>query len=123
MPKRKIYSSASREDDTQVRPDLTPAAREQRLISLAYELVEQRLRDGTASSQETTHFLKLGTAKYELELEQTRQQTEVLKAKKESLESAQRMETLFEEAKKAIMSYRSSDDSPNYDISEDDDGR
>lgn len=122
MPKRRISSSASGEESSQMRPALTPAAREQQLIALAYDLVEQRLRDGTASSQETTHFLKLGTAKYELELEQTRQQTELIKAKQGSLESTRKIEELYEEAKKAMMSY-AGNSSQKIDIREDDDVR
>ena len=46
-----------------VRPALTPEARENQLIALATDLVEKRLIEGTASSQETTHFLKLATTK------------------------------------------------------------
>jgi hypothetical protein len=41
----------------------TPEAKENQMISLAMDLVEKRLREGTASSQETTHFLKLATTK------------------------------------------------------------
>ena len=40
------------------RPALTPEARENQLISLAIDLAEQQLRDGTASSQVITHYLK-----------------------------------------------------------------
>ena len=47
----------------------SPEARENQLISLAYDLVEQRLRDGTATSQETVHFLKLGSTKDRIEKE------------------------------------------------------
>ena len=41
-----------------IRPALSPEAEEEQMISLAHDLVKQRLIDGTASSQETTHFLK-----------------------------------------------------------------
>lgn len=46
-----------------MRPALTPEARENQMISLAMDLVEKRIREGTASSAETTHFLKLATSK------------------------------------------------------------
>ena len=52
-----------------LRPALTPEARENQMAALAMDLVEQRLRDGTASSQETTHFLKLVSSKAKLEQE------------------------------------------------------
>ena len=50
-----------------MRPALTPEARENQMISLAMDLVEKRIREGTASSAETTHFLKLATSKTMLE--------------------------------------------------------
>ena len=57
-----------------MRPALTPEARENQLISLAIDLVEQRLIDGTASAQETTHFLKLASRKAKLEAENANKQ-------------------------------------------------
>ena len=51
------------------RQPLTPEAKEAQMISLAVDLAEQQLRDGTASSQVITHYLKLGTRKEELERE------------------------------------------------------
>ena len=63
MARRKPTSGTTRKS----RPALTPEARENQLIAKAYDLVEQRLDDGTATSQETTHFLKLGSAKAKLE--------------------------------------------------------
>ena len=49
------------------RPARTPEAQENYMINLAMKLVERRLLEGTASSAETTHFLKLATSKNELE--------------------------------------------------------
>ena len=43
------------------KPASTPEAREQQLISAAYDLVEERILNGTATSQELVHFLKLGS--------------------------------------------------------------
>ena len=56
------------------RPALSPEARENQMIALAVDLAEQQLRDGTASAQVITHFLKLGTSKAELEKEKLRQE-------------------------------------------------
>lgn len=58
---------AASEDVAPMRPTLSPEVRENQMISLAMDLVEKRLREGTASSAETTHFLKLATVKSELE--------------------------------------------------------
>lgn len=88
-----------------MRPASTPEAREQQMISLAMDLVEQRLLDGTASSQETTHFLKLGSMRERLEREKLMKENEMLQAKKESLESAKRVEELYAEAIKAMREY------------------
>lgn len=87
------------------RPGLTPEADENQLIALAMDLVERRLRDGSASSQETTHFLKLATTKARLENKLLEAQTEMAIAKKEALESQKRSEEMFREAIAAFKSY------------------
>ena len=101
MSKRKTTSGTTRKS----RPALTPEARENQLIAKAYDLVEQRLDDGTATSQETTHFLKLGSVKAKLELEKLRKETDLLVSKKEVLDSAKRMEELYSEALNAMKRY------------------
>lgn len=88
-----------------IRPALTPEARENQMIALAVDLVEQRLLDGTASSQETTHFLKLGSMKNRLEMEKLQEENRLLKAKTEALQSAKRVEELYSEAIKAMRRY------------------
>ena len=87
------------------RPRLTPEGQENLMISLAMDLAEQQLRDGTASSQLITEFVKRGSTKAAIEKEMMEQQKELLKAKKESLESAKRVEALYEEAIKAMRHY------------------
>lgn len=87
------------------RPATTPEARENQLISLAFDLVEQRLIDGTATSQETTALIKAGTSKARLELEKLKRENELLTAKTEAIESAQRIEDLYSEAIKAMKTY------------------
>lgn len=88
-----------------MRPALTPEAREQQLTSLAYDLVEQRLLDGTASSQETTYFLKLASTKTRLEAERQELENELIKAKTEQLQSQKRVEELYANAIKAMREY------------------
>ena len=53
-------------DIRQTRPALTPEARENQLISLATDLAEKQLREGTASSQIIAHYLKLGSTREKL---------------------------------------------------------
>ena len=97
--------TTSSEPKAKVRPALSPDARERQLTAMAYDLVEQRLRDGTASSQETTHFLKMGSPKQQLELERLREENKLLRAKTEALESAKNVEELYKEAIIAMRRY------------------
>lgn len=84
---------------------MTPEARENQLVSLAMDLVEQRLLDGTASSQETTSILKMGTAKARLELEKLQVENELNRARKEAIESQKKIDALYEEAINAMREY------------------
>lgn len=86
-------------------PALTPEAREQQLIAKAERLAEQRLEDGTASSQLICHFLQLGTQKAQLELENLKSKNELQKQQVENLKSQQRIEALYEEAVKVFTTY------------------
>lgn len=101
----KVKSPNSSGPKTKMRPALTPEARENQMISLAMDLVEQRLIDGTASSQETTHFLKLANTKARLELEILERQKDLITAKTETLKSQKRSEELMQEALKAFRTY------------------
>ena len=93
---------------------MTPEARENQLISLAVDLVEQRLIDGTASSQETTHFLKLGSMKNRLEMEKLEEENKLLKAKTESIQSQKRVEELYLEALNAMRNYAGQGNADEY---------
>lgn len=88
-----------------IRPALTPEARENQLISLAVDLAEKQLQEGTASSQVITHYLKLGSTKERIEKEILEKQKELISAKTESIKSAKRVEELYEEALKAMRNY------------------
>ncbi len=88
----------------------TPEARENQLISEAYDLAEEQIRDKTASSQIVTHFLKLGSTKERLEKEKLERENELLKAKVAALESARRTEEMYAEALRAMKSYNGSDE-------------
>lgn len=87
------------------RPALTPEARENQLISLAVDLAERQLQDGTASSQVITHFLKLGTTKAELEKEKLERENELLRAKTDAIEGSKDMLEMYENAIKAMQRY------------------
>ena len=101
----KVRTPVTENSQRRIRPALTPEARENQLISLATDLVERRLIEGTASSQETTHFLKLATSKYKAELERTRLENELTKAKTKAIEDAADMKELYAEAIAAMRRY------------------
>lgn len=103
MIKRKSVDSSVPPRKT--RPALNPGARENQLISRAYDLVEKRLMNGTASSQETTHFLKMGSMKEKYERENLAIQNKLLEAKIDALQSAQRSDELYANALKAMRNY------------------
>lgn len=84
---------------------LTEEGRINNCINLAYNLAEKRLIEGTATSQEVTHFLKMGTMKERLEIENLRHDIELKKAKTEALESSKRIESLYTEAIEAMREY------------------
>lgn len=86
-------------------PATTPEMREQELVALAFDVVERRLRDGSASAQETVHFLKLGTENAVLEREKLRKENILLEARTEQLSKNDRTEELFEKALKAFKGY------------------
>ena len=75
------------------------------MISLAMDLAEEQLRNGTATSQVVTHYLKLATTREQLEKEKLRKGNELLKAKAESRSSNQNIEQLYSEAIKAFRGY------------------
>ena len=103
---KQVKTDAKVSKNKKPRPALTPEARENQLISLAVDLAEQQLMDGTASSQVITHFLKLASSKEKLEKEKLQNENTLLKTKVEALQSTQRIEELYADAIKAMSLYR-----------------
>lgn len=87
------------------RPATTPEQRENQLIALAADLAERQMRDGTASSQIVTHYLKLGSTREKLEQERLRMDNELAEAKIKAMASAERMEELYGNAIAAMRGY------------------
>lgn len=105
----KVNKKKSSGESNDIRPALTPEARENQLIYLATNLAEQQLRDGTASSQVITHYLKLGSTKERLEKEILEENKKLLAAKTENLQSAKRIEELYTNAIAAMKRYSGHD--------------
>ena len=111
---RKCKAASEPLDNREIRPAISSDAREKQLINMAMTLAEQQLRDGTASSQVITHYLKLATQKDQTELELLALQKELVKAKTEALEAAQRNEEMFAEAIRAMAEYSGEADDEDY---------
>lgn len=93
-----------------IRPALTPEARENQMISLAVDLAEKQLQEGTASSQVITHYLKLGSMRERLEREKLAEENKLLRARTKSIEEAADMKDLYEKAIKAMQRYSGNGD-------------
>lgn len=87
------------------RPALSPETRENQLIALAVDLAEKQLREGTASSQVISHFLKLGSTVANLEKERLKNEVALMQAKTESIKTAKNIENLYKEAIDAMRTY------------------
>ena len=126
LKKKGVESMAKKKETTmkdtskKIRPATTPEARENQLISLAVDLAEKQLLEGTASSQVITHYLKLGSTKERIEREILEKQKALIEAKTENLQSAKRIEELYTNAINAMKNYSgqnnsSEDDDEEYD--------
>ena len=93
-----------------IRPALTPEAMENQMISLAVDLAEKQLQEGTASSQVITHYLKLGSMRERLEREKLAEENKLLRAKTKSIEEAADMKDLYVNAIKAMARYSGNGD-------------
>ena len=112
---KKAKTVASSESSRKIRrPALSPEARENQMISLAVDLAERQLVEGTASSQVITHYLKLGSTKERIEKEILEKQKELIEAKTQTLQSAQRVEELYSNALNAMKKYSGQDDFDDY---------
>lgn len=103
MPKAKPASTSG--SQRKMRPALTPEARENQMINLAVDLAEKQLREGTASSQVITHYLKLGSTKERIEKEILERQKELIEAKTKSYQSSDEMKALYMNALEAMKRY------------------
>jgi hypothetical protein len=108
----------SEPEQTRHKPATTPEGRENELVSIAHDLAEEQILNGTASSQVITHFLKLGSTRERLEQQRLEHENELTRVKIEALESQKRVEELYKEALSAMRAYAG--DIPISDQDEDD---
>ena len=102
-------SSSSNSEKVRPRRALSPDARENQLIALAYDTVEERMRNGTASAQETVHFLRLGSSIVRLQKKELEERILLEKSKIKAIESQEEIKQLYEDAIAALRSYGGSD--------------
>ena len=116
----KVRPANSSEPKRKIRPAIDPEIRALQMISLAVDLAEKQLMDGTASSQVITHYLKLGSSKERIEKEILERQKELITAKTESIKSQKRVEELYAEALKAMRIYNGQGMPEDYEDRDDD---
>lgn len=93
-------------------PFLSPSGQVDELGPLAVDLIRKRLREGTASSQETTQILKLVASreKERLEKELLEAQIELAKMKAQAISTADEIKEMYKDAMAAFSMYRGSDE-------------
>lgn len=95
----------------------TPEGRQNILINLAINLAEKQLRDGSASSQLISHFLKLATVRDQLEIKKLESDITLSQAKVKAIENSSKIEELLSQAIDAMKDY-GGDSDENFDDEE-----
>lgn len=96
-------------------PGITPEAREQQLVALAINLAEKQLREGTASAQVITHYLKIGSTREKIEKEILEKQAKLVEAKTKAYESSKDVAEMYSKAIDAIRLYSGNGNPDEYD--------
>jgi hypothetical protein len=107
VPKSRARQGSGSED----LPPLSPPARSrerrtQQLVAQAEKLIEERIRNGTASPTEVVAIIRLGTELERANIERIRMHTEYLQAQKAKAESETVREELFTRAMQAMTRYQ-----------------
>lgn len=91
-------------------PAKSSRQRENQIINMVMDVVEERIANGTASSQILCHFLKLATERERLENERLKSDMELSKAKIRQIDMQENLAELYEGAIAAMNQYRSDSD-------------
>lgn len=83
----------------------TIESKENEMINLAMNAAEKQLRDGTASSQVITHFLKLASTSHKMEQAKKEEEIQLLQAKTKNIKSLEDSSKLYKEALDAMKIY------------------
>jgi hypothetical protein len=96
-----------KEEHKGMKPATTPEAREQQLVSLAVNLAEKQLLDGTASPSVINHFLKIASTRESIEREILEKQSKLIEAKAQTISRDREAEDLAKAAIQAMKNYNS----------------
>lgn len=86
-------------------PPINDEASEKKLIALAMQQAQTQLEKGTASSQIVTHFLRLGSVRAQIELEELELKNKLLEEKILAEQSGQKVSEMVQEVLSALRSY------------------
>ena len=106
-PKKSTTKPAESKRSRDSRPASNPEAREQQLVSLAVDLAEKQLRDGTASPSVIGHFLKIASSRETIEREMLQKQSALIEAKAQNINKDREAEDLAKAAIEAMKNYNS----------------
>lgn len=91
-------------------PAVSAEEREDQLIAMAFDRIEQRMIEGTASSAELVYLAKLGSEKEQLERRNLEMEIALKEARKEQLGSVEQQNALYEKALRAFSKYQGVED-------------
>jgi hypothetical protein len=94
-----------KEEDKGIKPATQPENREQQLISLAVNLAEKQLREGTASPSVITHYIKMASRREVLERDILEKQSKLIEAKAKTIVKEKEQEELAKRALEAMKKY------------------
>ena len=95
---------------------MTAEERENQLISLALDRVEERMLNGTASGQEYVQFIRMASSKARAENEKLKLELDLVRAKTENLRQQQRTDEMFANAIAAFKRYSGAEDDEEEDV-------
>lgn len=90
-------------------PARSPDERERELMEMAFDRVESRIIDGTASAQELVYFMKLASQREALELKNLEVEIALKEARRDQIGSMEQQTELYEKALEAFTSYKGND--------------
>lgn len=86
-------------------PAKTLEGRNDQMVSAAYDLIERRIYDGTASAQETIHFAKQGSPAQRHLIEKLEAENGLLAARVAEMEARTNRDDIYDRALKAFRGY------------------